>query len=352
MLLASIGSAAATGAPHFSDSVTNSSVMNWNCVSTIFPPAYLESEVGFFVGQYVDDESTPKSPVVGEVFDVRLVVATLGNSCGGTAPQIEIALPPGVRPAVGGDFTIRCFTSVNLGDPNAWQAVPSSAGCPTTLDPGFTNHPNVSSWYGLNPNPATYGGDPLWKIGQGSAVQIQVPVVADRLMYGIGDTSGCSCVIASVKTINGHAMPDLAFSWASSSPNGTAYQPLFVFPGKLSSDDPQPDGPGASVALKRLGKAKVRGASVKFGATARFRVPDGMSATKACSGKVKATVKQRGKRRGKSSAKLTSKGKYCEAKLKFKAPKSLKGKKVDVELSFAGNSLLVPFNRTLKYRIR
>lgn len=265
---------AAVAAPHFSDGVANTSIMNVNCPSMIFGSPYLESEVGFWVGQYVDDQSNPMSPVVGEVFDLRLVVATLGNECAGTAPQLEIALPPGVTPAVGGAFTIRCYTSNEIGNDAAWQSLPSSAGCPTTLDPGFTNHPNISTWYGLNPNPATYGS-PLWKIGQGATVQIHVPVVASRLMNGIGDTSGCSCVVASVKTINGHAMPDSQFTWALSSPTGTAYQPLFVFPGKLSGSDPQPGG----VKLKRAGKPKIRDRSVKFSVLAYFDAPAGMNAT-------------------------------------------------------------------------
>lgn len=226
--------------------------------------------------------------------------------------------------------------------------MPSSAGCPTTLDPGFTNHPNISTWYGLNPNPATYGS-PLWKIGQGATVQIHVPVVASRLMNGIGDTSGCSCVVASVKTINGHAMPDSQFTWALSSPTGTAYQPLFVFPGKLSGSDPQPGG----VKLKRAGKPKIRDRSVKFSVLAYFDAPAGMNATQACTGKVFASTKPRGVRRAaRSKGSLRAKGTRCEAKLTFKLPKKFKRKNVKITLSFAGNPQIGGFKSTLRHRIK
>jgi hypothetical protein len=49
-------------------------------------------------------------------------------------------------------------------------------------------------------------------------------------MTGIGDTTGCVCVIAAVRTTNGESIPDAAFSWSASAPTGVAFQPLFVWP--------------------------------------------------------------------------------------------------------------------------
>jgi hypothetical protein len=123
----------------------------------------------------------------------------------------------------------------------------------------MTNHAAVSTWHGLNPNPATYGS-PLWKVAQGTAVKVQVPVVADRIMNGIGDTNGCVCVIGSVKTVNGHAMPDSTFTWATATMYGTSYQPLFVFPGELKPTDPRPADPGPAEPLPTTGKPVSSGA--------------------------------------------------------------------------------------------
>ena len=95
----------ASAAPRWQDGPMKFEIQNINCSSITFGPMRLESEVGVSVGQFVDDAS----PVVGEVFDVRIVVGTVGFNCSGTRPQIEIALPPGVAPAVGGQHTIRCF---------------------------------------------------------------------------------------------------------------------------------------------------------------------------------------------------------------------------------------------------
>ena len=57
-----------------------------------------------------------------------------------------------------------------------------------------------------------------------------MPVVADRVMNGMGDASGCACVVAAVKTISGTSRPDDAFTWATGSPHTGAYVHLFAFP--------------------------------------------------------------------------------------------------------------------------
>jgi hypothetical protein len=119
--------------------------------------------------------------------------------------------------------------------------------------------------------------------------------------------------------------------------------------------NPPTSNPPAKVkpALKGSGKAKVRGKNVAFKAYASFKIPPGVSASTACSGKLKATTKPKGvKKAAKASGKLKGKGKTCRAKLSFKLPKKFKGKKVKVKLSFAGNSAVAKFSRTVSYRVR
>ncbi len=155
------------------------------------------------------------------------MVATVGNECAGTAPRIEIALPPGVKPAISQAHRIFCFFSPDLSN---WNEITPAQGCPASVGPGLTNHPLISTWYGLNPDPGF--GFPQWLIAQGTAMEIRVPVVANRQMSGFGDPSGCVCVVASVTTINGESRPDDLFNWSSGSPASGAYQHLFVFPPK------------------------------------------------------------------------------------------------------------------------
>ncbi|MGI9557657.1 MAG: hypothetical protein ACR2N5_06920 [Solirubrobacterales bacterium] len=182
-----------------------------------------EKEIGAYVGQFVDPDLP--SPVIGEIFDVHVVVSTIGNSCAGTAPTIEMALPPGVSLALSKKVGIRCFLGPfgNMG--------PVGSECPDAPGtPGITNHPATAPWYNLNPD-SSFGG---WPLPTGNAVEIQVPVKANRLMSGIGDPSGCSCVMAAVHTVNGESQPNFGFTWAQGLPSSGAYQPLFVFKGGKS----------------------------------------------------------------------------------------------------------------------
>jgi hypothetical protein len=159
VLLVIAGSAHA--APRWLDGTISYEISNVNCPSQILGSPYLETEVGAYVGQYVDE--TAPSPVVGEVFDIHIVVSTLGNECAGTRPSIEFALPPGVTPAIGNGQTIRCYMRSDSSQP--FGPVTAAEGCPTTLSPGVTNHAQIGTWYALNPPPGTPAA-PAWPLPQ------------------------------------------------------------------------------------------------------------------------------------------------------------------------------------------
>jgi hypothetical protein len=220
----------APAAPHWSNGPTRTDISNVNCQSSIFGSPYLESEIGAFLGQYVDGGIG--SPAVGEVFDIHLVVSTLGNECAGTRPKLEIALPPGVRPALG-SVGIRCYISSSPSQP--FGQVSTFEGCPDSLSIGTTFHPAVGAWYSLNPRPGSPAA-PLWPLPQGATLEIQVPVVANRRMSGIADTSGCVCAVASIETVNGTSAPENAFAFSGSGPRFGPYVNLFVFPRKPGSN--------------------------------------------------------------------------------------------------------------------
>ncbi len=250
LALGSLLTAGASAAPKWNDGVIANDVLNVNCQSAIFnPPGYLEDEIAVYTGQYIDDDPARLSPVPGEVFDVRVVVGTVGNECAGTAPRIEIALPPGVRPALSQEVPIRCLFTTDFTN---WNPITRSEGCPSSLGPGLTAHPSISTWYGLNPGPGS--SSPLWPIAQGVAIQIQVPVVADRQMNGFGDPNGCVCVVASVTTINGESRPDNLFSWGAGFPASGAYQHLFVFPPK---DKPGTGNLGVKIRVPKQSLRKI-----------------------------------------------------------------------------------------------
>lgn len=235
--------ATAQAAPSWLDGNIAQEIVNSNCLTS--SP---EFEIGAYVGEYVDE--TIPSPVVGEVFDVHIVVATLGNECAGTAPKIEIALPPGVTPAITDQVGIRCYLGPigNMGQ--------VGEECPDQLGIGTTNQPFVGPWYGVNPD----GNFPAWPLPQGHAVEIQVPVKSDRILSGIGDTSGCVCVLGSVETINGTSQPDFNFEWQNGSPQSGPFLSMFVF---------EADQAGYSFPKKfKAKKAAKKGVPVKIEATA------------------------------------------------------------------------------------
>lgn len=292
-----VSAPAASAAPRWLDGVLKTEIQNVNCVSQIVGSPYLEAEIGASVGQYVDDAS----PVVGEVFDVHLVVGTIGNECAGTRPKLEIALPPGVTPAVGGPHTIRCWLRSSGSQP--FGPVSAAEGCPTTVRPGTTNHPSISNWISLDPNPGSPAA-PAWPLPQGAQLEIQVPVVADRVMNGIGDTTGCVCVVASVQTINGISRPDNAFTWASGMPSTGAYQHLFVFaappgggaPGGGTLPSAPPAGPTGGATGAPGAAAQGPGAAAP--ARPKVRLPTRASRAALRGGRVRAklTGLQRGDR--------------------------------------------------------
>lgn len=247
-----VTTASAHAAPRWLDGNLATEIKNVNCVSMIQGTPYLETEIGAYVGQYVDPEAA--SPAVGEVFDVHLVVATIGNECAGTRPKLEIALPPGVSPALTPQVGIRCYLSSGSGQP--FGAVTAGQGCPTTVRAGTTNHPSISNWISLDPEPGSPAA-PAWPLPRGATIEIQVPVVADRVMNGIGDPSGCVCVVASVQTINGISRPDDAFTWAHGSPSSGARIPLFVFPGApTGGSDPGTGSGGGTTPGDATGPAR------------------------------------------------------------------------------------------------
>ncbi len=231
LALVLLPTAVADAAPRWSDGPLTNDIVNPNCTSVIFPPTYYEYEIGAYMGQYVDDAS----PVVGEVFDLHLVVATLGNNCSGTRPVLEIALPPGVKPATGsGSPGVRCY--IRADSNQGFETVTAQQGCPSQLRPGTTNHTALGPWYSLDPEPGS-PASPAWYLPQGAQIEIQVPVVSDRPMNGIGDPDGCVCAVASITTVNGASVPEPGFTWSSSSPQSGAYINLFVFPAKSGGDD-------------------------------------------------------------------------------------------------------------------
>jgi|GEM_PF-5283994 len=226
LILTLLPATAAHASPRWLDGPLTNDIVNPNCTSLIFPPAYYEYEIGAYMGQYVDDDS----PVVGEVFDLHLVVATLGNNCSGTRPALEISLPPGVTPATGsGSPGIRCY--IRADSSQDFEAVTAQQGCPSRLRPGTTNQTALDPWYSLNPEPGSPAA-PAWYLPQGAQIEIQVPVVANRTMNGIGDLTGCVCAVASITTVNGSSLPEPGFSWSSPSPQSGAYINLFVFPAR------------------------------------------------------------------------------------------------------------------------
>lgn len=251
--------APASAAPRWSDGVTRFEIQNVNCSSMILGQPRLEAEVGVAVGQFVDDAS----PVVGEVFDIRLTVGVVGLTCAGTAPRIEIALPPGVTPAVGAQHAIRCFLQSRTTGPV--EPVTTAQGCPDTVRAGLTSHPAISNWISLDPIPGSQAA-PLWMLPHGSILEVRVPVVADRVMNGIADASGCVCVVASVETLNGASRPDTAFTWSASSPRSGAHQHLFVFPAPPAAPAAQQPAGAARPSLRfpaRAARSALRARGVR-----------------------------------------------------------------------------------------
>lgn len=292
MLSVLVPVASAQAAPRWLDGPLKTEILNTNCLSQIWGTPYLESEVGAYLGQYVDDGS----PVVGEVFDIHIVLATLGNECAGTRPGIEIALPPGVTPAAAGPG-IRCFIRSSGSQP--FGPVTAAEGCPTRLRPGMNFHPSIPTWYSLNPEPGSPAA-PAWPLPQGAQLEIQVPVVSDRVLNGIGDTSGCVCAVAAIRTINGTSEPEPQFSFSSSAPANGPYVNLFAFP---APNGAPPDPPGKDPLDPQPGKDPAdppgRGRKPSLKAPAKLGLPGRRPAVKLSglrSGeKVAVTVKVRGR---------------------------------------------------------
>lgn len=288
--------ATASAAPRWQDGVTTFDIQNVNCSSIILGQPRLEAEVGVAVGQYVDDGS----PVVGEVFDIRLTVGVVGLTCAGTAPRLEIALPPGVRPAVGAQHSIHCLLQSTTSGPV--EPVTAAQGCPDQVRPGLTSHPSIDNWISLDPVPGSPAA-PLWKLPRGSILEIRVPVVADRVMNGIGDPSGCACAVASVETISGTSRPDALFTWSASAPRSGAYQHLFVFPaparGGTSGGGTAPSAPPAGPAGAPGAPGSVApGSSATTQAGPKLRIPKRATRAALRAGRVQAklTGLQRGDR--------------------------------------------------------
>jgi hypothetical protein len=192
--------------------------------------SYGDLEFAALTSELVDQ--TIPSPVIGEVFDVRIVVASIGAACVPSRPEVEIALPPGVTPALTKQVGIRCL----YGD----IAGPKSpiGNCPTKISYLSGIHPRISKWIDVNPDSQV---DPLWPIPQGKAIEIRVPVRSNRRMFGIADTSGCVCVVGRVYSATGipgydEIIPENLFDFSRQSPGdaNAAHVRMFVFRGKAA----------------------------------------------------------------------------------------------------------------------
>ena len=100
-------------------------------------------------------------------------------------------------------------------------------------------------------------------------------------------------------------------------------------------------------------KAKVKGKKATVTARVWFMTPAGRAKELPCAGVVLGTTKPSGVRKAlKSSKSLKAEGAACIADLSFKLPKKNVGKKIAIKLSFAGNPVLAPFSRTVKYKVK
>ena len=100
-------------------------------------------------------------------------------------------------------------------------------------------------------------------------------------------------------------------------------------------------------------KAKVRRKVATVTARVWFMIPGKRASEGPCTGVVTGTTRPKGVRKTlKSTRGLRADGAACIADLKFKLPKKLVGKKISVKLSFPGNSVVAPFGRTVKHKVK
>jgi alpha-tubulin suppressor-like RCC1 family protein len=108
-----------------------------------------------------------------------------------------------------------------------------------------------------------------------------------------------------------------------------------------------------SFKLKRSGKPKVKGKSVKFKLKATTAIPTGAPAAAACNGSLKLSFKPKGaKKTLKASGKLKVSGKNCVATVSLKLPKKYKGKKIKFKATHPGNAAFLPLSKSISYKVK
>jgi hypothetical protein len=179
-----------------------------------------ETMVGGYLGAQINRRK--RLPKVGQVFYVRVVVNRPGLSCGAEWTYADVALPPGLRPAISRRKPVRCFVRGASGKWVRARQAPDGS-CGRNLGPSQTTHPRIRKWYGLN----QVSGD-VWTVPQGITYRFDLPVKASR---AISRKNSCACVVGGFKTSSGDSKPENAWSFGRGLfPSRGPYGPLRVYP--------------------------------------------------------------------------------------------------------------------------
>ncbi len=132
-----------------------------NCVN-----GYMEYGVGTYVGFVADVEL--EQPIPGQTYEIRFVIAGLGQPCAGQIAWVDLALPPGTQPSITAETPIRCFFSGYENQPP----------CPTNVQPSTRVD---GGWFVPSGDASTGQG---FYVGQGRTVEIHIPVVSSGPLNG------------------------------------------------------------------------------------------------------------------------------------------------------------------------
>jgi hypothetical protein len=132
-----------------------------NCVN-----GYMEYGVGTYVGFVADVEL--EQPIPGQTYEIRFVIAGLGQPCAGQIAWVDLALPPGTQPSITAETPIRCFFSGYENQPP----------CPTNVQPSTKVD---GGWFVPSGDASTGQG---YYVGQGRTVEIYIPVVSSGPLNG------------------------------------------------------------------------------------------------------------------------------------------------------------------------
>jgi hypothetical protein len=199
--------APAQGAYQWADGTFKTSTIT-NCPSIIFNNPYQEQGAATYVGQYIDPNAIPDK---GQTFYVHIVAVATGNSCSGQYVHFELLPPSGVTTAVTPSTPIQCWAlNFNTNPPSAqqepaWQSAnnPNDGACPTAPEGGGFQGPSFDAY-----NEAGTSANP-WPLPQGRGWEIQIPVVSNRQLVGIGAPSCGDCIKALVYLLDGNSSPQL-----------------------------------------------------------------------------------------------------------------------------------------------